>query len=212
LRVSLSLATLEPPGMRSRRRLRACVERRQRRLREVSLDRRDGLRIKRGYGSRRRAATGGRPRAPVPRIRGTLHQADRGSPRSLTRDGQGLLLGPNGREGARGQGALPGSVSRLRGVHRATERQGRRLRVLQTVPSRRDRAAVDTGAGPRSDARVASALRRCAVLLRLARTHALRRGGEALKRLQAGEWPASSTVTDLYGAWAAAIADAFGGA
>jgi hypothetical protein len=44
------------------------------------------------------------------------------------------------------------------------------------------------------------------------RTHARRRGGEALKRLPAGEWPAPSTVTDLYGAWAAARADAFGGA
>jgi hypothetical protein len=44
------------------------------------------------------------------------------------------------------------------------------------------------------------------------RTHARRRGGEALKRLQAGAWPAPSTVTDLYGAWAAAGADAFGGA
>ena len=44
------------------------------------------------------------------------------------------------------------------------------------------------------------------------RTHAHRRGGEALKRLQAGEWPAPSTVIDLYGAWAAARADAFGGA
>src|SRR5205085_12558315 len=32
-----------------------------------------------------------------------------------------------------------------------------------------------------------------------ARTHARRRGGEALKRLQAAEWPASSTVTDVYG-------------
>ena len=32
------------------------------------------------------------------------------------------------------------------------------------------------------------------------RTHARRRGGEALKRLQAGEWPAPSTVIDLYGA------------
>ena len=42
------------------------------------------------------------------------------------------------------------------------------------------------------------------------RTHARRRGGEALKRLQAGEWPAPSTVIDLYGAWAAAVADAFG--
>ena len=44
------------------------------------------------------------------------------------------------------------------------------------------------------------------------RTHARRRGGEALKRLQAGEWPAPSTVIDLYGSWAAALADAFGSA
>ena len=44
------------------------------------------------------------------------------------------------------------------------------------------------------------------------RTHACRRGGEALKRLQAGEWPAPSTVIDLYGSWARALDDAFGGA
>ena len=44
------------------------------------------------------------------------------------------------------------------------------------------------------------------------RTHARRRGGEALKRLHAGAWPAPSTVIGLYGAWAAARADAFGGA
>ena len=44
------------------------------------------------------------------------------------------------------------------------------------------------------------------------RTHARRRGGEALTRLQAREWPAPSTVIDLYGSWAAAVADAFGGA
>ncbi len=44
------------------------------------------------------------------------------------------------------------------------------------------------------------------------RTHARRRGAEALKRLQAGEWPAPSTVIDLYASWAAAVADAFGGA
>ena len=43
------------------------------------------------------------------------------------------------------------------------------------------------------------------------RTHARRRGGEALKRPQAGESPAPSTVIDLYGSWAAALADAFGG-
>ena len=44
------------------------------------------------------------------------------------------------------------------------------------------------------------------------RTHARRRGGEALKRLHAAEWPAPSTVTDLCGSWAAARADAFAGA
>jgi hypothetical protein len=44
------------------------------------------------------------------------------------------------------------------------------------------------------------------------RTHAPRRGGEALKRLETGEWSAPSTVIDLYGSWAAAVADAFGGA
>jgi DNA-binding CsgD family transcriptional regulator len=44
------------------------------------------------------------------------------------------------------------------------------------------------------------------------RTHACRRGGEALKRLQAAEWPAPSTVTDLYASWAPARADAFAGA
>ena len=44
------------------------------------------------------------------------------------------------------------------------------------------------------------------------RTHARRRGGDPFKRVQAGEWPAPSTVIDLYGSWAAAVADAFGGA
>ena len=43
-------------------------------------------------------------------------------------------------------------------------------------------------------------------------THARRRGREALERLQAGDWPAPSTVIDLYGSWAAAVAHAFGGA
>jgi hypothetical protein len=41
-------------------------------------------------------------------------------------------------------------------------------------------------------------------------THARRRGGEALKRLHAGDWPASSIVIDLYGARANALTDAFG--
>ncbi|MGO9899122.1 MAG: hypothetical protein ACLP0J_05405 [Solirubrobacteraceae bacterium] len=41
------------------------------------------------------------------------------------------------------------------------------------------------------------------------RTHAHRRGGTALNRLQDEDWPAPSTVIDLYGTWAAARADAF---
>ncbi len=41
------------------------------------------------------------------------------------------------------------------------------------------------------------------------RTHARRRGGEPLKRLQSAEWPSPSTVIDIYGTWAAAVAGAF---
>jgi hypothetical protein len=40
------------------------------------------------------------------------------------------------------------------------------------------------------------------------RTHAHRRGGQALARLTDGDWPSSATVTDLYGSWAAAHAQA----
>jgi Sigma-70, region 4 len=43
------------------------------------------------------------------------------------------------------------------------------------------------------------------------RTHARRRGGVALARLEEGDWPAPGTVTDLYGTWEAARADAFPG-
>ena len=43
------------------------------------------------------------------------------------------------------------------------------------------------------------------------RTHARRRGGEALKRWRDRDWPAPSTVIDLYGTWAAARSDAFPG-
>ena len=41
------------------------------------------------------------------------------------------------------------------------------------------------------------------------RTHASRRGHEALRRLQDGEWPPASTMRDVYGSWAAARAEAF---
>jgi hypothetical protein len=40
------------------------------------------------------------------------------------------------------------------------------------------------------------------------RTHARRRGGEARRRLESGEWPAAATVSRLYGGWADALGDA----
>ena len=42
------------------------------------------------------------------------------------------------------------------------------------------------------------------------RTHARRRGGEALERLAGGEWPDASVVGNLFRTWAAARAAASG--
>ena len=42
------------------------------------------------------------------------------------------------------------------------------------------------------------------------RTRARRRGGEALKRLAEGDWPAASVVSRVFGAWAVASAAAGG--
>jgi hypothetical protein len=43
------------------------------------------------------------------------------------------------------------------------------------------------------------------------RTHARRRGAEALSRLDDGDWPPASVVADLYGSWDAARVAARGG-
>jgi hypothetical protein len=40
------------------------------------------------------------------------------------------------------------------------------------------------------------------------RTHALRRGPQALERLDNGDWPPASVVGDVFGTWAAARAAA----
>jgi hypothetical protein len=40
------------------------------------------------------------------------------------------------------------------------------------------------------------------------RTHARRRGGEALERLSTADWPSASVVTAVYGRWKAARAAA----
>ena len=112
----------------------------------------------------------------------------------------GLLVKARYRGVCRGCGA-PTAPLNGKGVH---------LRVLQTLPSRRDCAGMDTGTGSRSDPPWRAVYGAAPSSYDGSRTHARRRGGEALKRLQAGQWRAPSTVIDLYGTWAKALADTFG--
>ena len=64
-----------------------------------------------------------------------------------------------------------------------------------------DRTEVDAAAGARLDARLAEPVRQPPVLLALVRTHANRRGGAALKRLNEGDWPPASVVGQRFGSW-----------
>ena len=110
------------------------------------------------------APTGGRTRIPLPRRGGPLDRRDR--PPARTRKGhrEGIPLRPDGREGAGGQAPLPGRMPRLRETDRGPRRQGRRVPVLQALPSRRDRANPDPRVGARRDARVAGPVRQSAVV------------------------------------------------
>jgi hypothetical protein len=63
--------------------------------------------------------------------------------------------------------------------------------------------------GARRNAGLATAIRQATVVNRLVSDARRRRGGEALERFLARDWPASSTVIDIYGSWPAAHADAF---
>ena len=91
-----------------------------------------------------------------PRLRGALDQADRRPSRSLARDRQYVLLRPDRRENAAGQGPLRGRVSRMRRLHPAAQWQGRRLGVRQgAVASRRDSATLDAGTSDLGDGGVA---------------------------------------------------------
>ena len=158
-----------------------------------------------GHGTAPRGAT----RPPLPRPRGSGNRRDRSPARTRRGHRQGVSLRSNRREGTGGQGALPGGVSRLRGAHGAPQNgkgdayayckrchpgaiapEWTRERVREAMRAWRARY----GAAPSS--------------YDWSRTHARRRRGEPLKRLQAAEWPAPSTVIDLYGSWAAARADA----
>jgi hypothetical protein len=166
----------------------------------------DGQGGNRGTESGSRASTGGRTGAPLPRGRGPVDRADCRSPRPLAGHRQGVLLRPDRRQGARRQGTLCRRVPRLRRLHATAERQGRCLRLLQALPPgaierrwTRERVVEAMLAWRRHYGRLPSSYD-------WSRTHARRRGGDALARLAEGEWPAASVVTRLFGTWSGARA------
>ena len=85
-----------------RRHLRADLDRNANE--RSSVTRCDGQGVNRGNGSGSRASTGGRPGAPLPRVRGPVDRADRRASRPLASDGEGLHLRSDRGEGAGGQG------------------------------------------------------------------------------------------------------------
>lgn len=122
---------------------------------------------------------------------------------------QGISVGSNRQEGACSQVALPGDLPVL--VERPRPPGKARVTPMSTA-----NAAMGRTAG---GAHAVGCARRCrtgrfatAACRRRpdwSRTHAKRRGGEALTRLADGDWPAAmSTVIDLYDSWADAVSDA----
>ena len=99
------------------------------------------------------------------------------------------------------------------GFGRAASEKDPQGHLADVVPRRRAIRARSSGAGPAN-----GCSRRCASGDRAtgrlpssydwSRTHAGRRGGEALRRLAGGEWPTSSVVSRLFGTWDVARAAA----
>ncbi len=114
------------------------------------------------------------------------------------------LSRPEEGEGAGGEGPLRRRVPRLRRLHPAAQRQGRRVRVLKAchpgaIELRWTRESVLDAIHEWRDryGRLPSSYD-------WSLTHARTRGGEARERLDKGEWPSASVVTDRFGTWTAA--------
>jgi hypothetical protein len=159
---------------------------------------------------RRRATPGSRARAALPRGGGTIDRADRRPPRPLAGDIKAYFYDPTG-EKARAVKARYVGVCRGCGAYTqprngkgdayayckrchpgAIERKWTRELVIAAMLEWREQY----GWLPSS--------------YDWSHTHARRRGGEALRRLARGEWPAASVVSRLFGMWAAARATASG--
>ena len=164
-----------------------------------SVTRCDGHGVNRGIGSGSRASPGGRPGAPLPRVRGPVDPADRRPSGPFAGDGQGVLPRPD-----RGEGAG------VQGLCAARKRSRATARARGTRTARRANPARSSGTGPPSACRAMIEWRsrygRLPTSDDWSRTHARRCGGEAVARLAEGEWPAASFVTRLFGTLSAARA------
>ena len=106
----------------------------------------DGQGVNRGHWSGSRASAGGRPGAPLPRVRGPLDQADRRPSRSLVGDRQGVLLRP-GRRQATGLAELSRPVPGARSDRPASKSSVPVSRILSCV-ARHERRAGEFRSGP----------------------------------------------------------------
>jgi hypothetical protein len=139
-----------PPGKRAGRRSSRCVvcapTSTETPIERGSVTRCDGRRVNRGHGSGSRASSGGCPGASLPRVRGSLDQADRRPARPLSGDGQGVLLRPDRGKGASHEGPLRRRLSWLWRVVEAMldrrRRYGRLDRSLARAIRTRSRLAA----------------------------------------------------------------------
>jgi hypothetical protein len=117
------------------------VERDGNAIERGSVTRRDGHGVKRGNWSGSLAAAGGRPRAALPRTEGLSIKeiADRlGARWRRSRHPSTIRPARTHGQSSAGTSAWP----RLRRLHPATQRHGRRVRLLQGLPSGRDPAGA----------------------------------------------------------------------
>ena len=111
-------------------------------------------------------------------------------------------------EGTRGQRALRRRVAGLRAP------TPRRATARATVRTARRATRARSSAGGRSELVVEAMWEWRSRYGQLpssydwSRTHAVRRGGDALARLSDGDWPSASLVTGVFGSWTGARADA----
>ncbi len=175
-----------------------------------SVTRCDGEGVNRANGWGCRASAGGRLGTALPRVRRPFDQADRRPARSLIGTARRTSTTRPGRRHGRSRRAMSAcAAAAARTPSRAAARATRTPIAGPATPVR------SSGGGPGS-----AWSRRCSIGAATTAScrpppsgrarDARRRGGEALRRLAGGEWPAASVVSRLFGSWSAAYAAACG--